>query len=412
VQRDLAAAGILAASSAIHAAVARMGGAQMNQVEESYAACGRAARRASSNFFYTFYLLPREQRRAMCAIYAYLRELDDLADHAAAAFSATNFPAAADPAAINFSAAGDLTCRVELTLLDERGELDERGKLNERSGALERRGITLVERGQARAERAGITSVRRARLDRYRADFAAAIGGAPRGAVLPAVIDTIRRFQIPPEYFTAVMDGVEMDVQGRQYENWQELEAYCYRVAAVVGLICLHVWGFKDAAAFVPARACGLAFQLTNILRDLGEDAARGRVYVPAEVLRECGYSRGELLRRKCSAGFYAVVEAEYRRAVEWYNQATELTCYLDRSSSRMYAAMHATYRALLDSIHRRADELLSRRVRVSRWQKLGIAARAAIFGGSMLKRETARSGRSSHGVAPRKLSTSGLDAP
>jgi len=291
----------------------------MTSLDESYAVCARAARRAASNFYYTFFLLPGEQRRAMCAVYAYLRELDDIGD---------------GPLVTTPSALPDFATQARLELLEA-----------------------------------------------ARSEFVAALAGTPRGPILPAVIDTIRRFAIPAEYFTAVMDGVAMDLLGRRYATWDELSEYCYRVASVVGLICLHIWRFRDEAAFAPARDCGLAFQLTNILRDLGEDARRGRVYLPDDDLRQCGYPREELLEGRVNAGFQRLLDLETDRARRLYESAAVLPRYLNRSGARMCTAMHATYRALLDEVHAHGAELFSRRIRVTRWRKLRIAARAILFG-------------------------------
>ena len=110
-------------------------------------------------------------------------------------------------------------------------------------------------------------------------------------------MDTVARYRIPIEYLTAVIDGVEMDLAGQRYETFEELEQYCERVASVVGLACIHIWGFRDERALEPARRCGVAFQLTNILRDLKEDAGRGRVYLPGEDLQRFGYREDELRR-------------------------------------------------------------------------------------------------------------------
>ena len=118
----------------------------------------------------------------------------------------------------------------------------------------------------------------------------------PPSAFLPALADTVRRYRIPPEHLYAVIDGVEMDLDSRRYETFEELQPYCERVASAVGLACIHVWGFRGPGAFEPARNAGIALQLTNVLRDLKEDAAAGRVYLPLNDLRDCGYSVDDLM--------------------------------------------------------------------------------------------------------------------
>ena len=186
-------------------------------IDASYALCRRMARQSGSSFYPCFFLLGREKRRAMDALYAFMRHTDDLGDNPQ--------PVAARASAV---------------------------------------------RG-------------------WRASLAGALNGSwetPQHPLLPALADTVHRFHIPPEHLFAVIDGVEMDLAGRQYETFEDLAGYCRCVASAVGLACLHVWGYGGDEAREPADKCGLAFQLTNILRDLKEDAGQGRVYLPLEDLR------------------------------------------------------------------------------------------------------------------------------
>ena len=173
------------------------------------------------------------------------------------------------------------------------------------------------------------------------------------------------------------MQGVAADIAGHDYATWDELRTYCYRVASVVGLICLHVWGFRDERAFAPATACGLAFQLTNILRDLGEDAASGRIYLPRDEIVAAGYSVEELERGTINAAYERLIEQQLTRARELYTKAEDLPRHLQRDGQRIYAAMFATYRALLDKVAEQREQLLQQRVRIGRWHKVWIAARA-----------------------------------
>ena len=126
----------------------------------------------------------------------------------------------------------------------------------------------------------------------------------PPSALLPALADTVRRFHIPHEHLLAVIDGVEMDLTPRRYETFDELERYCERVASAVGLACIHIWGFRGPEAFEPARQAGVALQLTNILRDLKEDAAAGRVYLPLADLRRVRLFGGRPAGRRCQRCF------------------------------------------------------------------------------------------------------------
>ena len=143
----------------------------------------------------------------------------------------------------------------------------------------------------------------------------AALAGHATDPSSRALADTATRYQIPREYLTAVIDGVEMDLAGAHYETFAELEQYCYRVASVVGLACIHIWGFRGPQALEPARRCGIAFQLTNILRDLREDIRRGRVYLPNEDLRRFGYTTDELDRCEANDRFTALMQFEIDRA-------------------------------------------------------------------------------------------------
>ncbi len=125
----------------------------------------------------------------------------------------------------------------------------------------------------------------------------------PHSPLLPALAAAVREFCIPPEHLLAVLDGVQMDLDGHRYETFDELALYCDRVASAVGLACIYIWGFRSPQALEPARQCGRAFQLTNILRDLKEDAAAGRIYLPADDFRQSGYSAEELQRRRDKPG-------------------------------------------------------------------------------------------------------------
>src|SRR5438105_3636026 len=189
----------------------------------SYAYCERLARREAGNFYHAFRVLPRPQQRAMCALYAFLRVTDDLAD-------------APGPAAD-----------------------------------------------------------KRARLADWRRQLTAALDGHDRHRLHPALRHTVQSYHIPRQYLDDVLDGVAMDLDPVHYPTFGDLYRYCYRVASAVGLACIHIWGFTDEQAKAYAEAAGVAFQLTNILRDLGEDAGRGRVYLPREDLERFGYGEDDL---------------------------------------------------------------------------------------------------------------------
>jgi len=173
---------------------------------------------------------------------------------------------------------------------------------------------------------------------------------------------------------------VEMDLTPQIYKTFGELEDYCQRVASAVGLSCIYVWGFRGSEAFALSHSAGMALQLTNILRDLKEDASQGRIYIPLDDLERCGYSPDELRAGVVNAGFLRLMELEAGRAEEYYRQADVLLRYLYPDGQRIYGLMMATYRALLNAIRRRPAEVFTRRVRVSHAHKLLIAARWACW--------------------------------
>jgi phytoene synthase len=280
------------------------------ELAQSYAYCRRISRRAHSSFYASFWLLPRDKRQAMHALYAFMRHTDDLGD--------SDLPVGNRRAALH----------------DWRQRLDD------------------------------------ALAGRFDRDSTA---GRP---LLPALADTVRRFAIPPEHLHAVIDGQEMDLEAIRYETFAQLAGYCEKVASAVGLACIHVWGAGGDGALEPARKCGIAFQLTNILRDLREDSRRGRVYLPGEDLRQCGYTAEELAQGVVNDRFRALVALEAQRARRLYRDAAELRTALDRDGRRIFGMMHHTYGQLLETIAERPDELLARRVSLSGWQKLRIAAR------------------------------------
>ena len=275
------------------------------ELNTSYAVCHRITRRAAQNFYYSFLLLPGMKRRSMCALYAFLRRTDDLAD-------------------------GD-------------------GPVESRRGA----------------------------LDAWRRSLDRALAGSFDDPLLPALADTVSRWSIPQVYLHDVLDGVEMDLEDRGYDTFDELELYCYRVASAVGLACLYVWGFDGESALEPARKCGIAFQLTNILRDVKEDLQRGRVYLPAEDLRRFEYSVDDLKRGVRDERFRALMRFEIERAEQYYRQGAALRNHLHVQSRPVFVAMTGMYRALLAEICRRDGDVFSGPIRLSRWRKIRIAGRA-----------------------------------
>ena len=297
-----------------------------NAIRAAYAACRRLARRSHSNFYATFLFLPARKRRAMDALYAFMRRTDDLADND-------------QPVADRRRSLAEWRARLSAALGDERDGSDFRPN----------------ENGTAPFP---------------------ATAPAPLGdQILPAVADTVRCFCIPHEHLHAAIDGVEMDLDPRPYETFGELSEYCHRVASAVGLACIHIWGFDDPTAIGLARQCGLAFQLTNILRDLKEDAADGRVYLPLEDFRRVDYGPDELAAGVTDQRFVRLVRLECNRAESLYQNGARLIGHLEPDARRAFGMMLDVYHRLLTKIRRDPTELLVRRIRVSRWEKFYIAA-------------------------------------
>lgn len=312
-------------------------------IDASYRYCRRMSRQAGSSFHAGFLLLPAEKRRAMWALYAFMRHTDDLADG----------PSYRRP-------------------LNEDGPTDDRSPRDALAAwreALERELSGVGERGEGREERS--------EGRREKRDSSSIIH---HSSLLPALADAVRRFQIPAEHLHAVIDGVEMDLDCRRYETFDDLRQYCERVASAVGMACIHIWGFRGPEAFGPARAAGIALQMTNILRDLKEDAAAGRIYLPLADLRECGYSVDDLLAGVINEPFLRLMRLEIERAKQHYHAARGLMERLYPDGRRIYGTMFSTYRELLRRIERRPADVFRRRVRVGAAAKLMILARWTLF--------------------------------
>ena len=214
----------------------------------------------------------------------------------------------------------------------------------------------------------------------------AAAGGHAEDPVLVALADAQRRFQIPLELFDRLVEGTAMDVapprgEALRYRTFDELRLYCYHVASVVGLICIRIFGYHDPAAEELAEQCGLAFQLTNIIRDVKEDAAMGRVYLPEEDLERFGRSAAELAPEQLKNGFDAasfrpVLEFEAQRAREFYRAAERLLPLIDSESRPALWVLVEIYRRLLEKISARGYDVFGEKIRLSRREKLGVLAR------------------------------------
>ncbi len=302
---------------------------------EAYDRCEAITRAQAANFYYGIRLLPRERRRAMCAAYAFARRIDDIGD-------------------------GELERGRKLTLLDEGAE--QLAEL-ERSGAV-----------------------------------------PAQDPVLIALADAHRRFSLPPGALGELIEGVRMDVEGVSYERFEDLVLYCRRVAGAIGRVCLAIFakraegGVEQQEMERLADELGVALQLTNILRDVREDAENGRVYLPAEDLRRFGVVVGndedvapvemarsarllaELAAREGDA-LAKLVHFQAARAQEWFDRGLQLVPLLDRRSAACVSAMAGIYHRLLERIEADPARALSSRTSLSGGEKLLVALRS-IAGG------------------------------
>ncbi len=280
----------------------------MIALEASYEHCRRVARTRARNFYYSFVLLPRAQRNAICAIYAFMRQCDDLSD---------------DPA--------------------------------------------------------GPVPPREA-IHAWRSAADAAIEGRfGESPIWPAFHDTVTRYRIPHEYFHDMIEGVLSDLEPRRVAVFDELYRYCYQVASVVGLTVIHIFGFRGPEALPLAEKCGVAFQLTNILRDVREDAGRDRIYLPAEDLKHFGVHPRDLAEGKRTDEFVALMEFEAQRARAYYKESEPLIDMVDQHSRSSLWALIQIYSRLLQRIERTNYDVLARRVELPVREKLGIILKAAV---------------------------------
>lgn len=279
--------------------------------------CGRLARRAAGNFYYGFLLLPQPKRRSMCALYAFLRAADDIADGP------------------------------------------------------------------------GETAAKRDALQRMRAALDASIDESPaavfsKSKVLPALAHAVRSHAIPLRYLHEALKGVSMDLDVGEYASFEDLHEYCYHVASTVGLCCIHVWGFTpdEGRAERLAIDCGIAFQLTNIIRDVREDAERGRVYLPVTDMTRFGVSVEQLTDDAPDQACRTLLNFEADRARAFYQRARPLEQLIDPSGRPMFRALVGIYEGLLDAIERAKFNVFGRRVALPSWRKAAIALGALTGGG------------------------------
>lgn len=223
-------------------------------------------------------------------------------------------------------------------------------------------------------------SERTARLTNWRSELESQFWSHDsENPVLQAVVDVAQKQNISLDLLMTVIDGVESDLTPRRFPSFEELEKYCYQVAGAVGLCCLKIWGYDRDAAEPLAIACGTAFQLTNILRDLGEDAERGRCYLPEDDLVRFRVSPEQLIDGRTNAEFRELMQFEVARAWMYYRRAEPLLGMVSTPGRRILSGFLASYSSLLRQIEACNYDVFSRRIRLSRWKKSSIAIRSLL---------------------------------
>ena len=207
--------------------------------------------------------------------------------------------------------------------------------------------------------------------------------GSASSPVYVALADVARNYKIPQAYFQEIILGVESDLVKDHFQNFDELKDYCYRVASVVGLICLQIFGYEDDDAKEYAVDLGLAMQLTNIIRDVREDLDMGRVYLPQDEMARFGYSEEDLKNGVRNEAFLELMRFQSQRAREYFDRGFKLLPYLSRRSRACPAVLGALYSKVLDRIEASDYDVLESRVSLSKAEKIGIMAKTWL--GSML---------------------------
>jgi 15-cis-phytoene synthase len=202
--------------------------------------------------------------------------------------------------------------------------------------------------------------------------------GKPNHPVCKALADVIKQFNLHQEYFLEIIDGMEMDLDQKRYATFSDLSLYCYRVASVVGLLAAEIFGYQNRQTLKYAHNLGIAFQLTNILRDIKEDASRGRIYLPGEELEKYGVTEQDFLNHQCGEQVRKLLDFQAQRALDYYHRAFELLPEEDRFSQRTGIIMATIYMKILEIIKADSCKVLNDRVSISPLQKLWLSWRSA----------------------------------
>ncbi len=266
--------------------------------------CRTKAAKSGSSFYYSFLFLPPDKRRAITALYAFCREVDDV--------------------------------------VDECADVD----------------------------------VARARLSWWSGEISELFHGTPQHPVTRALSEAVNEFDLPESRFRDVIAGMEMDLNHKGYATFEELKVYCHRVAGVVGLMAAEIFGRTQAATLEYAENLGTAFQLTNIIRDIGEDARRNRIYIPLDEQTRFGVDSTDILQRRSSTSFENLIRFQIARARQYYERALGALPAADHRAQRPGLVMAAIYQSLLNDIEARQTNVLTQRATMTPIRKLWIAWR------------------------------------
>jgi phytoene synthase len=220
-------------------------------------------------------------------------------------------------------------------------------------------------------------NVARTTLNWWRNEVVAIYDGKPTHPVCQALIPVVQRFKLPQEHLLEIIDGMEMDLDQPRYADFKSLQLYCYRVASVVGLLSAEIFGYTDRETLKYAHDLGIAFQLTNIIRDVGEDARRNRIYLPMDEMQQFGVTAADILNARESDNFQKLMAFQIERARRYYQQAFDHLPATDRKAQRAGLIMAAIYRAVLDEVERSGCHMLKERVSLGPAYKLWLAIKA-----------------------------------
>ncbi len=267
--------------------------------------CEDKAKKSGSSFYYSFRFLPKDKRRAITALYAFCREVDDVVDECSDA------------------------------------------------------------------------NVARVTLNWWRNEVAAVYDGKPQHPVTQALVSIVKKYNMSQEHLLEIIDGMEMDLDQARYADFKSLQLYCYRVASVVGLLTVEIFGYTDRQTLKYAHDLGIAFQLTNIIRDVGEDARRNRIYLPLDELKQFGVTEADILSSRETEPFQKLMAFQIERAQRFYQQALEHLPKVDRKTQLTGIIMAEIYQATLNEVVSSGCHVLKERVSLTSSYKLWLALKA-----------------------------------